>query len=35
LGQVHDWMNEIYPLWVTALAIMIVTPVNWYRAPGY
>ena len=30
LGQVHDWMNEIYPLWVAAHGVMIVTPVNWY-----
>jgi multimeric flavodoxin WrbA len=34
LGQVRDWMNEIYPLWVAAHGIMIVTPVNWYQAPG-
>jgi multimeric flavodoxin WrbA len=34
LGQVHDWMNDIYPLWVAAHGIMIVTPVNWYQAPG-
>jgi multimeric flavodoxin WrbA len=34
LGQVHDWMNEIYPLWVTAHGIMIVTPVNWYHVPS-
>lgn len=34
LGQVHDWMNEIYPLWVAAHGIMIITPVNWYHAPG-
>lgn len=33
LGQVHDWMNEIYPLWVAAHGI-IITPVNWYQAPG-
>ena len=33
LGQTHDWMNEIYPLWVAAHGIMIVTPVNWYHAP--
>src|SRR5882757_5826194 len=33
LGQVHDWMNEIYPLWVAAHGIMVVTPVNWYHAP--
>jgi multimeric flavodoxin WrbA len=31
LGQVHDWMNEIYPLWVEARGVMIVTPVNWYQ----
>ncbi|AZO28519.1 MULTISPECIES: flavodoxin family protein [unclassified Mesorhizobium] len=31
LGQVNDWMNEIYPLWVEAHGVMIVTPVNWYQ----
>ena len=30
LGQTQDWMNEIYPLWVAADGIMIVTPVHWY-----
>ncbi len=30
LGQVDDWMNDIYPMWVAAHGIMIVTPVNWY-----
>jgi multimeric flavodoxin WrbA len=34
LGQVHDWMNEIYPLWVEAHGIMIVAPVNWYHVPA-
>ena len=34
LGQSSDWMNEIYPLWVAARGIMIITPVNWYHAPG-
>jgi multimeric flavodoxin WrbA len=34
LGQVHDWMNEIYPLWVAAHGVMMVAPVNWYQAPG-
>jgi multimeric flavodoxin WrbA len=34
LGQVNDWMNEIYPLWVRAHGIMIVCPVNWYQAPS-
>ncbi|MGN6283945.1 MAG: flavodoxin family protein [Afipia sp.] len=33
LGQTGDWMNEIYPLWIAAHGIMIVTPVNWYQAP--
>lgn len=32
LGQTQDWMNEIYPKWVEAHGIMIVTPVNWYQA---
>ena len=27
-------MNEIYPIWVAARGIMIVTPVNWYHVPG-
>ena len=31
LGQVQDWMNDIYPMWVAAHGIMIVTPVNWYQ----
>jgi multimeric flavodoxin WrbA len=31
LGQTQDWMNEIYPKWVAAHGIMIVTPVNWYQ----
>ncbi|MGE4250135.1 MAG: flavodoxin family protein [Parvibaculaceae bacterium] len=34
VGQVNDWMNEIYPMWVEAHGIMIVTPVNWYQAPA-
>jgi multimeric flavodoxin WrbA len=34
IGQVNDWMNEIYPMWVRAHGIMIVTPVNWYQAPA-
>lgn len=31
LGQVHDWMNEIYPLWVAAHGVLLITPVNWYQ----
>ena len=34
IGQVNDWMNELYPKWVAAHGIMIVTPVNWYQAPS-
>lgn len=34
LGQIHDWMNEIYPMWVRAHAIMIITPVYWHQAPS-
>jgi multimeric flavodoxin WrbA len=32
LGQAQDWMNAIYPMWVEAHGIMIVTPVHWYQA---
>ncbi|HET9484001.1 MAG TPA: NAD(P)H-dependent oxidoreductase [Xanthomonadales bacterium] len=32
LGQVGDWMNEIYPRWVEAHGVMIVSPVYWYQA---
>jgi multimeric flavodoxin WrbA len=31
LGQTNDWMNEIYPKWVQAHGVMIITPVNWYQ----
>lgn len=34
LGQVHDWMNDIYPRWVAAHGVLIVTPVYWYQAPS-
>jgi multimeric flavodoxin WrbA len=34
MGQVGDWMNEIYPMWVAAHGVMIVCPVNWYQAPS-
>ena len=30
LDQVQDWMNEIYPLWVRAHGVMLITPVHWY-----
>ena len=31
LGQTDDWMNDIYPKWVQAHGIMIISPVNWYQ----
>lgn len=34
LGQVQDWMNEIYPKWVRAHGIMIITPVYWHQSPS-
>jgi multimeric flavodoxin WrbA len=34
LGQVHDWMNELYPRFVAAHGIMIITPVYWYQSPS-
>jgi multimeric flavodoxin WrbA len=32
LGQSQDWMNDIYPMWVAAHGVMIITPVHWYQA---
>ena len=34
MGQVNDWMNDIYPRWVAAHGVLIVTPVYWYQAPA-
>jgi multimeric flavodoxin WrbA len=34
MGQVVDWMNEIYPRWTAAHGVVIVTPVYWYQAPS-
>jgi len=34
IGQVNDWMNDIYPRWVEAHGVLIVTPVQWYQAPS-
>jgi multimeric flavodoxin WrbA len=34
MGQVNDWMNELYPRWVAAHGVMVLTPVNWYHVPG-
>jgi multimeric flavodoxin WrbA len=32
LGQVNDWMAEIYERWVACHGVLIVTPVYWYQA---
>lgn len=32
LGQVNDWMNEIYERWTLAHGIVLLTPVHWYMA---
>ena len=34
MGQVPDWMNEIYPRWARAHGIVILSPVYWYQAPS-
>ena len=34
LRQTGDWMNDIYPRWIAAHGVMILTPVNWYQAPS-
>lgn len=34
LGQVQDWMNELYPRWTAAHGVLLVAPVNWYQAPS-
>ncbi|MFS8978468.1 flavodoxin family protein [Cupriavidus necator] len=31
LGQVNDWMNDIYPRWAGCHGVLIVTPVYWYQ----
>lgn len=34
LRQTNDWMNEIYEKWVSAHAVIILTPVYWYQSPS-
>ncbi len=34
LGQVHDWMNEIYARWAAAHGVLVVSPVHWEQAPS-
>jgi multimeric flavodoxin WrbA len=30
-GQTQDWMNDIYPMWVAAHGVLIITPVHWFQ----
>jgi len=34
LGQVGDWMAEIYERWVSAHGVLIVAPTYWYQSPS-
>jgi multimeric flavodoxin WrbA len=34
MGQVQDWMAEIYERWVSAHGVVIVAPTYWYQSPG-
>jgi multimeric flavodoxin WrbA len=34
LGQVNDWMAEIYERWVAAHGVIICSPVYWYQMPS-
>lgn len=34
LGQINDWMAEIYGRWTAAHGVIILTPVYWYQAPS-
>ncbi len=34
MGQTQDWMNDIYPRWVAAHGVMIVSPVHWFQVPS-
>ena len=34
MGQGVDWMNELYPRWVAAHGVIIISPVYWYQAPS-
>lgn len=34
LGQINDWMAEIYERWVAAHAVIILAPTYWYQSPS-
>jgi multimeric flavodoxin WrbA len=33
-GQTGDWMSDIYARWVSAHAVIMITPVYWYQSPS-
>ena len=34
MGQTNDWMAELYPRWVAAHGVFVLSPVNWLQAPS-
>lgn len=34
LGQVNDWMAEIYERWVSAHGVIVLAPTYWYQSPS-
>ena len=34
LHQTGDWMSEIYPRWIAAHGVAVITPTYWYQAPA-
>lgn len=34
MGQVNDWMAEIYERWVSAHGVMVLAPTYWYQSPS-
>jgi multimeric flavodoxin WrbA len=34
LGQVNDWMAEIYERWAAAHGVILCAPVHWYQSPS-
>ncbi len=34
LGQVHDWMAEIYERWIAAHGVIVLAPTYWYQSPS-
>ena len=34
LGQVNDWMADIYERWVAAHGVLLFTPTYWYQSPS-